>query len=318
MKRSAWLVAALLSALAVPALAVPALAGVPDNPAPSGSPDGGGFPKHDFTQRPHLRAYEPREKAPAGKALTEKQAKALAKDLFDNYQNISGLSLFRFHTRTNDEPAMTLEEITWADDALARETKLSGELQAEADAAFKAGIERRVPPPGMPHLAVARPFMGRLKYIRSMKPTLDELRRDENEALSSIGLALYVILREESEPAAEADPKERAEADKSLAENRADLAKVRREIANYRQEEVERAELRSSSILDSKERVKRATAGGFEQKASPPDAAPGGQTSAAPAPASGGKSAEEIIREANSLPRAAPARKRKPAVVPAP
>ncbi|MBI2787850.1 MAG: hypothetical protein HYX59_04140 [Elusimicrobia bacterium] len=218
MNRSAWLVAALLSALAVPALA-----GVPDNPAPSGNPDGSPFPKHDFTKRP-----------------------------------------------------------------------------------------------GMPHFGRVGAFLGRAKYIRSIKPTLDELRRDEYEALSEIGLSLYVILREESEPAAEADPEQRAKTDKSLAENRADLAKVRKEIANYQQEEVEREELRSSSILDSKERVKRASAGGFEQKASPPDAAPGGQTSATPAPASGGKTAEEIIREANSLPRAAPLRKRKPAVVPAP
>lgn len=313
MNRSAWLAAALLSALAVPALA-----GVPDNPAPSGDPSGSPFPKHDFTKRPALRAYEPREKAPAGKALTEKQAKALAKDLFDNYQNISGLSLFRFHQRTKDEPVMTLEEITWADDALAREAKLSGELQAEADAAFKAGIERRVPAPGMPHFGKVGAFLGRAKYIRSMKPTLDELRRDEYEALSSIGLSLYVILREESEPAAEADPKERAETDKALAENRADLAKARQDILNFRQADAEREELRSSSIQESKERVKRATDGGFEKRFAPADAAPGGQPSAAPAPASGGRTAEQIIREANALPRAAPLRKRQAAEVPAP
>lgn len=309
MKRSAWLAAALLSALAVPALAGSTRTPTEDTSA---------YPKYDFTKRPDLRAYEPREKAPAGNALTEKQAKALAKDLFDNYQNISGLALFRFHKRTADEPMMTLEEITWADDALAREAKLSGDLQAEADAAFKAGIARRVPTPGMPHLAIGRPFMGRLKYIRSHKPTLDELRRDEYEALSSIGLSLSVIVREESEPAAEADPKERAETDKALAENRADLAKVRQEILNYRQEDAEREELRSSSIQDSKERVKRATAGGFEKRFAPADAAPGGQTSATPAPASGGKTAEQIIREANALPRAVPLRKRQAAEVPAP
>jgi len=307
MKLTAFLAAAFLAALAAPALA-----GVPD--APSASP----FPKHDFTKRPDLRTYEPREKAPAGKALTEKQAKALAKDLFDNYQNVSGLSLFRFHTRTKDEPVMTLEEITWADDGLAREAKLSAELQAEADAALKAGIERRVPAPGMPRLAMGRAMIGRAKYIRSIKPTLDELRRDEYDAIGDIGLSLYIILREESEPADEADPKQRAEVEKSLAESRAGLAKVRQEIANYRQADAEREELRSSSIHDSKERVKRATAGGFEQKSAPADAAPGGQTSATPAAASGGKTAEEIIREANSLPRAAPPRKRKPAVVPAP
>lgn len=313
MNRSAWLVAALLAALAAPALA-----GVPDNPAPSGSPDGSPFPKHDFTKRPVLRAYEPREKAPAGKALTEKQAKALAKDLFDNYQNISGLSLFRFHQRTKDEPVMTLEEMTWADDGLAREAKLSGDLQAEADAALKAGIERRVPAPGMPHFGRVGAFLGRAKYIRSIKPTLDELRRDEYDALSEIGLSLYTILREESEPAAEADPEQRAKTDKSLAESRADLAKARQEILNYRQEEVERAELRSSSILDSKERVKRASAGGFEKKFAPSDGAPGGQTSATPAPSSGGRTAEQAIKEAASRPRASLPRKGKPAEVPAP
>lgn len=310
MNRSAWLVAALLAALAAPALA-----GVPDNPAPS-APDG--RPKYDFTKRPDLRTYAPREKAPAGQPLTEKQAKALAQHLFDNYQNVSGLSLFRFHKRTPDEPVMTLEELTWADENLAREVKLADELQAEADAAFKAGITRRVATPGGLRLAAGRMFLGRLKYIRANKPTLDELRRDENEAIASIGVSLYSILQDESEPAAEGDPKQRAEADKALADGRADLARVRKEILDFRQEDAERAELRSSSILDSKERVKRASAGGFEKKFAPSDGAPGGQTSATPAPSSGGRTAEQAIKEAASRPRASLPRKGKPAEVPAP
>lgn len=314
MKRSAWLVAAFLAALAAPALA-----GVPENPAPAAGSGGSLFPKHDFTKRPDLRTYAPREKAEAGKPLTEKQAKALAADLFNNYQNVSGLSLFRFHKRTKDEPAMTLEEITWADDGLAREAKLFADLSAEADAAFKAGIQRRVPVPGLPRLAVGRAMIGRLKYIRSFKPTLDELRRDEHDAISSISLSLYAILREESEPAAEADAAVRAETDKSLAEARADLAKVRGEIRNFREEDAGREELRSTSLHDAKERVKRASRGGFETQSPTGGGGPGAPT-APPAAGGGpgGKTAEEAIREANSLPRAVPLRKPKPAAVPAP
>ncbi|MCM2304701.1 MAG: hypothetical protein NDJ72_08365 [Elusimicrobia bacterium] len=316
MRPSALLAAALLAALAAPSFA-----GAPSTPEKDpAAPPPYQFPKHDFTQRPHLRPYAPRDKAAAGTPLKHDQAKALSGALFDNYQNVSGLSLFRFHTRTKDEPAMTLEEITWADEALARETKLFDELQAEVDAAYKAGIERRAPVEGDRSFAKGMMFLGRLKYIGSRKPTLDELRRGEYEAISSIGLSLSVLLRDDSEPAAQTDAKARAEAEKNLAESRADLTESRKRILAFRQEDAERDELRSSSILDAKERVKRAAGAalGEAKKASEAlprdDAAP----TAAPAPAPSGRTAEQISRELNALPRAAPSLKRKPAAVPAP
>lgn len=308
MKRSAWLVAAFLASLAVPALA--------GTPGPA--PDAGGPPKYDFTKRPDLRTYAPREKAPASTPLTEKQAKALAKDLFDNYLNTSGLYLFRFHKRTQDEPPMTLEDLNWADEILAKEAKLSDELQAEADAALKAGIERRVVTPGAPRSAMGRPFLGRLRAIHSRKPTLDDLRQWEYEARSAIGLNLYVILHEESEPADQADAEQRAEADKNVVEARAELAEALKNIREFRQADAEREELRSSSILESKERVKRATSGSFEKRAAPSAGHPSAGSPPSAGGGSSGKTAEEAIREANSRPRAALPRKGKPAPVPAP
>lgn len=316
MKPSAFLAAALLAALAAPSFA-----GAPTTPDKDpAAPPPYQFPKHDFTQRPHLRAYAPRDKAAAGTALKHDQAKALSDALFDNYQNVAGLSSFRFHKRTKDEPAMTLEEITWADDALAREAKLFDELQAEADAAFKAGIERRVPLKGEPRFAKGMMILGRLKYIGSHKPTLDELRRGEYEAIASIGLSLSVILRDDSEPVAHTDAKARAEAEKNLAESRADQAAARKAILAFRQEDAERDELRSSSILDAKERVKRAAGASLGEAKKASEALPRDDSSptAAPAPAPSGRTAEQISRELNALPRAAPSLKRKPAVVPAP
>lgn len=304
MKTSDWLAAALLAVFAVPALAA----------VPAGEEFKPDFPKFDFTKRPELRTYDARDKAAAGAPLKHAEAKALSNDLFDNYQNISGLALFRFHKRTEDEPAMTLEEIAWADDALAREAKLADELFAEAEAAFKAGIERR--PPGLHERRRLGMIVGGAKYARSFRPTLDELRRDESHAIGSIGRALSSILRQDSEPVATGDAEQRAEAEKSLAEARLDLAKVRKEIQGFRQEDAEREGLRSSSVLESKDRVERALKGGFA-----PRAAPGGQAPAAPPAAGGGskgKTAEEILREANALPRAAPRPKREKTAVPAP
>ena len=346
-----------LAAALVCALAVPALAGVPETPAPSAGPEGSP-PKHDFTKRPELRPYAPREKTEAGKPLSEKQAKALAQELFDNYLNISGLSLFRFYHRSPDQPPMPLEDMTWADEGLARELKLADKLQAEADAALKAGIERRVPPPGDRRIGRANLIFKRAKFARRFKPTLDELRRDEAEAASAIGLSLYSILREESEPADEADPQTRDEADKALAEGRADLTKARQEILGFREELKEREELGGSGIIESKERIKRTVSGSFGDRGAPVEGPPPGpiappppvqgpprsvkgtakgrgldlgsravegtEIQTSPAEAQGldlpppARTVEQAIEEANSAPRAPAPRKARSIVVPAP
>lgn len=303
----------LLLAVLSAVLAGSAVAQTETAPIPDGSK---GATKYDFTIRPKLKPHPDRKARDASKVATVEEAKALSKDLFVTYQNLSSLTLFRFHKRTKDEAPMTADELGWAETEMKDEMAIAEKLAPEAETALKVGIER--PKPLNHGLKIGR-FRRAMSGImpRSNKPTYEEYRRGEHYAMSAIMSDLWSLVDLASERLD--DPEE---IEKESAEARLDLDKSYEALAYAR-----KGMLEAAKEADAKPKDEAATSGAARQRAEKAaGTGPKGGSTAKGAAAFGVRDSgaritpEEAAREANAVEQRAANRKRgrSPAIVPAP
>lgn len=247
-----------LHAVLCAALAGPALAQVKTvEPAPA---------KYDFTVRPHLRPHLVRPARDASKVLTVKEAEALSEDLFATYLNIGGLSRFRFHVRTKDEAPMTSDELGWAEIELKDEMAHADKLLPEAQAVLKAGIERKPPlPDSMKEWGGKLKgglMLGRAKLARRIKPTFEDYRREELEAMGGVMLDLYELVKSGSDRLAEVEPEDVAKVEKTLAKDLEELNEARKKMEGAAKEAAAQGKNGEDKLEAAQARAKKAAGAG--------------------------------------------------------
>lgn len=259
----------------------------------------------DPNARPKLYDVAPRAQRP-DRPLKTDEAKQLARDLIHGELNLSGLDLFLHRTDVKRE--ISPEDRTWAEGEFRKAMLLGDQLAVDGEFALKAGIEREVPDPRWPRLKHGLMYLGRAKMALSSKPTVAELLRQETGALCGVLSGLSNAVESAAQPKDEASEVTSAEIEKRLAEDRAELADVRKKLG-YKmdqgsKEAAERAE-KARSVADGKFAPARTEAAAAGAAA----AMDGGARAV---------TAEQAAREAAAAPRAQRIKRAKPAEPPAP
>lgn len=270
----------------------------------------------DPNARPKLYEIAPRAPRDAKTPLTFKEGRQLASDLIHGDLNISLLDLYL--NRTDIKTNMTPEDRAWAEAEFAKALAQGDELMAAGEAALAAGIEREVPNPNF-HIRLPRTsmYLGRAKLGYSRAPTAAELRRHETGALCGVLNGLANIVDSAAQPKEDVKPEELAKVEKALAEDKAELAELRKKLGGTATSK-RAAELDKEIEINAKMSSLRAKKAIEDAMISGP--AKGAPSAKGAAAAARGVSAEQAAKEANALPAAQPLQgmRKKPAEVPAP